>query len=96
MQAWLLYSCCEIKPGTLYKVYCQANCGCLLVFLCVHATAAAAILAVHSCCKAVTVQLEALGLLAIAPLGTTASQAPSLYALQQSHQCQLFSKQFLQ
>ena len=52
----------------------QAGCGCLLVFLGVHATAAAAVLAVNPCCKAVAVQLEALGLLAVAPLGTTASQ----------------------
>ena len=44
----------------------------VLVFLCVHTTAAATVLAVDPGCKAVAVQLEALGLLAIAPLGTTA------------------------
>ena len=44
------------------------------VFLSVHATAAAAVLAVGPSSKAIAVKLEALGLLAIAPLGTTARQ----------------------
>lgn len=66
----------------------KASCGCLLVFLCVHATAAAAVVAEYSCCKAIAVQLEALGLLAVAPLGTTAINSTKfVYALQQS-QCQ--------
>lgn len=77
-----------MKPGTLYTAYLKADDVYLLVFLCVHATAAAAVLAVHSCCKAVAVQLEALGLLAIAPLGSTASHALNSYVLQQSHQYQ--------
>ena len=44
----------------------------VLVLLCIRTTAAAAVLTVHSSSKAVTVQLEALGLLAVTPLGTTA------------------------
>ena len=52
------------------------QCDSLLVLLGIHATAAAAVLAVDSCCKAIAVQLQALGLLAVAPFDTTASQAP--------------------
>ena len=46
----------------------------ILVLLCVQTTAAAAVLAVDSSSKAVAVQLEALGLLAVAPLWTPTAQ----------------------
>lgn len=44
----------------------------LLVLLCVHAAGTAAVLAIDARSKAVTVKLEALGLLAVAALGTAA------------------------
>ena len=86
---------CTHVVGSSQETVNKASCGALLVFLCVHATAAAAVVAEYSCCKAVAVQLEALGLLAVAPLGTTASKALSLYALQQSQQCQYGSEVLL-
>ena len=46
----------------------------ILVLLCVQTTAAAAVLAVDTSSKAVAVQLQALGLLAVAPLWTPTAQ----------------------
>jgi len=52
----------------------ESHCENILVLLCVQTTAAAAVLAVDSSSKAVTIQLEALGLLAVAPLWTPTAQ----------------------
>ena len=52
----------------------ESHCENILVLLCVQTTAAAAVLAVDSSSKAVTIQLEALGLLAVAPLWTPTTQ----------------------
>ncbi len=69
-----LYTICSSAEVRAVTNTHESHSEAILVLLCVQTTAAAAVLTVDSSSKAVAVQLEALGLLAVAPLWTPTAQ----------------------